>query len=204
MKILTFNDNVASQNSYLIIEKEEAIVIDPGFNGESIQNTMERLHLLLKACVLTHGHFDHIRDIKILQEKNSFPVYIHESEKLFLSDSSLNYSSAFGSHFSLKKNAEIITFKHLEELVFNQIKLMVHHTPGHTRGSSCFLIGRALFTGDTLFSDGFGRTDLASGSSKLIYQSLKYIYSHFSNDTTCYCGHGTPEKLLIIKQKNTI
>ncbi len=203
MKILTYSDNVASQNSYLVIEKENAIVIDPGFNGEQILSTLKESGLHLKACLLTHGHFDHIRDLKMLLSDVSFPVYIHESEKSFLFDSSLNYSTAFGSGFSLKKNTEIILFKGKEELSIDELSFSIHHTPGHTGGSSCFLFGKTLLTGDTLFSDGIGRTDLATGSSKMIRESIKGIYNHFSNDTLCMPGHGAASKLSQIK-KNVI
>ena len=77
MKPIVFHQNHASINSYLLAYKEECIVIDPGFNGEEILAYIELHQLKLSKVLLTHGHFDHIRDIRLLAKKYSFTVYIH-------------------------------------------------------------------------------------------------------------------------------
>lgn len=203
MKITTFNVNEAIQDSYLITDKQNAIIIDPGFNGTELLNCIEAKDCSLQAVFLTHGHFDHIRDLRMVLDKVAVPVYIHESDKRHLSDDSLNYAKAFNHSFVLKKNTRVIPFHDQESFAFEGIRLKVHHTPGHTAGSCCFEIANALFTGDTLFKEGYGRTDLATGSSKAIRESIKKIFSTFSNDTTCYPGHEAKAKLSDIK-KNLI
>lgn len=189
MKPIIFHQNHASVNSYLLAYKEECVVIDPGFNGEEILAYIELHQLKLSKVLLTHGHFDHIRDIRLLAKKYVFTVFIHDSDKPMLTDDKLNYSTMFGSSFRIKDDIAIIQLKHLDTIEFGKDKLTLYHTPGHTMGSSCFLYQNMLFSGDTLFEGDLGRTDLISGSQKLLEKSIVDLFGWMSNETLVYPGH---------------
>lgn len=189
MKIKKFGENPYGQNSYLLIEQMNAIIIDPGMNAPMLIEEIKNKELKLQAILLTHGHFDHIFGIMLLEKEYHVPIYIHEAEaKLFL-ENDFNYASMFGRKFDLSKDVKITPFKHLDEISISSFKIKVHHTPGHTAGSSCFQIEGNLFTGDTLFSMGVGRTDLMTGNLNALRKSLDYIFSSFSMKTMIYPGH---------------
>jgi glyoxylase-like metal-dependent hydrolase (beta-lactamase superfamily II) len=192
MKIITFRQNEAEENSYLLIDREQALVIDPGFNGEAIEQELQRSHLMLEKVLLTHGHFDHIRDLQLLGKNRSFPVCIHPSDQMFLSDNQLNYSSAFQSTFILPDTIRVVAVSDHGKIAFGQTLIELHHTPGHTAGSACYSMNHSLFTGDTLFVDSIGRTDLATGNRRQMACSLKLFPARFSREMRVYPGHGEP------------
>jgi len=189
MKPVIFNQNSASMNSYLLAYKDECVVIDPGFNGEDILAYIELHQLKLIKILLTHGHFDHIRDIRLLSKKYDFVVYIHQADKPMLSDDKLNYSNFFGSSFKIKDDIKVIELNHEDTIDFGRDLFRLYHTPGHTQGSSCFLYQRMLFTGDTLFEGDLGRTDLISGSQKLLEKSIVQLFRWMTNEIIVYPGH---------------
>lgn len=202
MRVVVFNENIADENSYLVVHKDQAVLIDPGFNGEKIQEFLSVENIILAKVLLTHGHFDHLRDIVYLAKHHSFSIHIHRADYPHLLDSSLNYSLAFNASFQLPKACPVIQFQDGESIAFANEVMQVFHTPGHTAGSSCFYLHQWLFTGDTLFSDSVGRTDLVSGSGKALRQSLLKIKDQFSNETMIYPGHGRKLKLAEVKKTN--
>ncbi len=182
MKKLIFNDNNYQENAYLLIDHDDALVIDIGPNISKIEEYLTINNLRLTKILLTHGHFDHTMDLSKID--SDVEVYIHELEKNFLFDKSKSFA-----HIKLSDKIKIVTFKDLDEIVFGKNKIKVYHTPGHTIGSSCFYINNWLFSGDTLFKEGIGRTDLPTGNNKDIYKSLKFILTHFSKEVKVFPGH---------------
>jgi len=204
MKIIQFGQNEAEQNSYLVIQQSNCIVIDPGFNGVALIQAIQEKGLSLKAVLLTHGHFDHIRDIRKLQEHWMVPLYIHELDEAFLSNENWNGARFFGSNFVIRQSQAIKTFRDGDTLQFDDISIEVWHTPGHTRGSSCFLTQNALFSGDTLFKDSIGRSDLETGSMSDLRNSLTKLSSKVANDTIVYPGHQEKATMASIKKENIL
>lgn len=202
MKIVQFNKNIAMQNSYLLLEGKNGLVIDPGFNGESIHEYAIQNQILLTHVLLTHGHFDHIRDIRYLQKFFQFSIHLHEADEAKLSDESLNYARSFNANFVIKKDHVVYPMKDQEILVFHGNQIKIIHTPGHTSGSACFLEGFHLFSGDTLFVDAIGRTDLATGSSKQIMESIQKLLNQLSNEIYLYPGHGPGQTIKYVKTVN--
>lgn len=145
--------------------------------------------------ILTHAHFDHIFPLDALRDRYCIPVYVHENESDSLADSEKNaYSSFFGGE--LKMRPADFTFNENTELEIAGEKIKILHTPGHTAGSSCFLTGNALITGDTLFSDSVGRTDLYGGDQYTLLNSLKILRKiPDARSITIYPGHGPTETL---------
>ena len=157
--------------SYLIADEKtkKAAVIDPGFDHEKILLQAKKYKLKIKKILLTHAHFDHTTELSAIVQKTKAEILIHEREP-------------FQTNLSLTKVRD-------NQLIrLGGLKIKVIHTPGHTPGSACFLVGNFLFTGDTLFVDSVGRTDLPGGSEAQIIQSLKKL-SQLPGNTTIYPGH---------------
>jgi len=157
-------------NCYIIISKEEAVVIDPGAGLKRILKEVEGKKL--NYIILTHYHLDHTFSALKLQAKTGARILIHKAEKdfiKFLPDQFLDGG---------------------EEIRVGEFFLKVLHTPGHTKGSICLIGDNFIFTGDTLFEDGYGRTDLAGGSQKDLENSLKKLEKILKPGMTIYPGHG--------------
>jgi len=202
VKPVVFNLNNASINSYLLTYKDECVIIDPGFNGEELLAYIAIHQLKLNKVLLTHGHFDHIRDIRMLAKSHAFEVYIHSLDKPMLSDDKLNYSNFFGSSFKIKDDQKIIQVKHLDTIDFGRESFKVYHTPGHTTGSSCFLYLNMLFSGDTLFEGDLGRTDLIMGSQKMLEKSIVDLFGWVANETLVYPGHDNQTTIGLERKNN--
>ena len=142
-------------------ETKEAILIDPGDEAEEILSVVRELGVKVLYAIHTHAHLDHIGATKKVSEETGCEILLHK-EDLFLYENLPMQASLFGLE------AEEPTPPHRfvddeEEIIFGKCRLEVIHTPGHTPGSICFQIeeaGPSLFTGDTLFQNGIGRTDL--------------------------------------------
>lgn len=193
MQVHILNESDYVSNTYVVDDEGgKAVVIDPGYgNSPSIRDFLLRRNLKLEAILLTHGHFDHIRGLPYLL--NAFPMaklYMHESEKDFLFDPRLNCS-----HLDKDIDPVIISANPIGVLDGEKINLLkrefiVIHTPFHTQGSVCYYLPSdgMIFTGDTLFRNSIGRSDLPTGSPRTIIQSLSKIKS-LPPDTKLYPGH---------------
>lgn len=171
-------------------ETKEAIVIDPGAEGQRILNELENRELTLKAILLTHGHFDHIGAAKEIADAKQVKIYAYTEEDSFLKDVNMNLSSMFGRPISLTAD---VLFEDLEVLHLIGATIQVIHTPGHTKGSVCFYLKdhKILISGDTLFYESVGRTDFPTGSSAQLSSSIKGRLFALSDDVNVYPGHGS-------------
>ena len=177
-------------NTYVLYDESECVVIDSGKNNNDVVNFINEHHLKLKGILLTHGHFDHIQGLPALLKAFDVPVYIHKNDECMLSDSYLNGSNRF-SRTDIYFDGFVKTFTDGE--VFHLLKspIEVIATPFHTKGSVCFYLkdNKMLFTGDTLFSIGVGRTDFPNAAPEEMYHSL-YKLTKLDQDITIYPGHG--------------
>ena len=175
-------------NTYLLANDTEAVVIDPGYEADTILDALAGK--ALKAILLTHGHFDHVGAVKELVAETGCKVYIHAA------DLSLPPMITAGQLYYTHTYAEGDTVCPIEGTA-----LHVLHTPGHTPGSVCLLLGDQMFSGDTLFEGSCGRMDLPGGDQLQMHQSLNRLVS-LQADYHIHPGHGGSTTLAAEKRYN--
>ncbi|MBR2824306.1 MAG: MBL fold metallo-hydrolase [Clostridia bacterium] len=152
-------------------DRTDCIVIDPGDEADRIRKAAEGRRIA--AILLTHGHFDHIGAVGALMEGET-RLFIHPLDREMLRDPGLNAGRGMLRREITAPDATD-TVREGETLTLAGMEIQVMHTPGHTPGSVCYRIGEELFTGDTLFEHGWGRTDLPGGDQHEMMQSLRRL-----------------------------
>jgi glyoxylase-like metal-dependent hydrolase (beta-lactamase superfamily II) len=193
MLIETFEVGTLSTNCYVVTSQKtkEAIIIDPGleFSSEAQQifNFISKGELKIKLILNTHGHDDHISGDSIIQKKYNVPIYIHKYDALSIE--------------ALEKNSfpDPVLLEDRNLVRFGEESLTVMHTPGHTPGSICLVGEKLVFTGDTLFAGGIGRTDFAGGSMDDMNASLNKLMQ-LHDYLLIYPGHG-PSSIIAQEKK---
>ena len=174
---------------YLIgdVESGEAVLLDPASDFNKISEFIDRYGLHITKIINSHGHCDHTSGNSYFSKLTGADLCIHEHDYVYL-DKRLNRLVAFikGGRAG-KQNVRLL--KDGDMLRVGKLRLEVIHTPGHTRGSICLLCGDNLFTGDTIFTEGMGRTDFADGSEKQIMESIKQRILTLPDDTMIWPGH---------------
>jgi hydroxyacylglutathione hydrolase len=183
MQIQVFNVGMLSTNCYVANcpKTKEAIIIDPGFDAlteaEQILCYVDSNKLKIKFIVNTHGHSDHIQGDKILKRKYGVPICIYSYDAPCL--------EALGEDIPPPN----VLLEDKKLLKFGEMTLRVMHTPGHSLGSISLVGENLVFTGDTLFAGGIGRTDFQGGSDRDIKLSLKKLM-RLPDYFVVYPGHG--------------
>jgi hydroxyacylglutathione hydrolase len=194
MEIKTFTSGAFQVNSYLLVIEKEAIIIDPFESKEILKEIRD---IKLKYILLTHGHIDHILAVNEIKEKTNAKIAIHKDDLNLLNNENENMSISF--NVKLKKITPDIILEDNQILQIKNKELKIIHTPGHTQGSISILIDNNLFSGDTLFEDSIGRTDLPTGSLEQEINSIKTKLLTLPENTILYPGHG--EKTTIKQEK---
>ncbi len=173
------------QNFTYILEDDsgEAIILDPSWNLDEIEQVITRKALTVKYIVNTHHHFDHTLGNEAISKITGAKIIQHES-------STLDHDISVSDGHSIK---------------FGNSELKVFHTPGHSKDSICLVGDGKIFTGDTLFVGNCGRVDLPGGSAKELYHSLHDILSKLDDDLILYSGHnyGSTPSSTIGNEKQT-
>lgn len=191
LKIEQYRVSALKTNCYLIIDNktQEFAIIDPGGESEKLDKRLLEIgYKKLIYIILTHGHFDHIKLAKVLQGKSKAKIVIFKNENQFLSNNNLNLSNQFLCK-GLKPFSADILLSDGESIYLGDSKIELMHTPGHTLGSSCFILENLIFSGDTIMKETVGRTDLITGNYLDMKNSLKKIVS-LKGDYIIYPGHG--------------
>jgi glyoxylase-like metal-dependent hydrolase (beta-lactamase superfamily II) len=169
----------------------EAIVIDPGDDPNEILARLEKHGLTAKQIVCTHTHIDHVGAIHQLQQRIETPASIHKAD-LFLFEKLDVQAQWIG--MPMPQRGVIDHFvQDGSAVACAGVEVGVIHTPGHTPGSTTFHLAgdrNILFTGDTLFAQSIGRTDLWGGSHPEIISSIQRKLMTFDDDTLVIAGHG--------------
>jgi hydroxyacylglutathione hydrolase len=193
MIIETFPVGLLQCNCTILGDEEthEAIVIDPGDDADKILEVLAKHGLKAMQIVCTHTHIDHVGAIDDLQQKSSVSAAIHKADLTLFEKLDVQ---AQWIGLPTPKRGVIDNFVQDGGAVgCHGIELGVLHTPGHTPGSTTFHLPgdrNILFTGDTLFMQSIGRTDLWGGSYPEIIRSIQQKLMTFDDDTLVIAGHG--------------
>jgi len=179
MFVKMFTVGMMATNCFLVGDTEagEAMIIDPGFDGETeartIINEVERNKFKVKYIINTHGHPDHNGGNRFLKNYTKAPILIHEHDASLLRDPPADRQLRDG-----------------DSVKVGNLELRVIHTPGHSRGSIVLLSSDVVFSGDTLFAGSIGRYDLPGGSLDELVNSLKTRLLTLPDYVKVYPGHG--------------
>jgi hydroxyacylglutathione hydrolase len=193
MKINTLILGPLNTNCCLVIDElsQQCLIIDPADDAELISEEILRQNLQPMMIIATHGHFDHIMAASALQINFDLPFLVHEKDKFLVEKmkQSIKYWLKMESELEPPKITGFLTEGH--KIEFGQTELRVMHVPGHTPGGVCLVEEKEklVFTGDTLFADGIGRTDFSYSLPGKMEKSLGRIRSELSG-YQAYAGHG--------------
>ena len=193
MEIKTFVNNPVPSNCFLIIKDEHVIVVDPGSKDCSELITyIKSKKFIVDYIILTHDHFDHVWGADKLRGEFDAPIVCSGicKNKLSIPQNYFNLLYYEDNTYFKIDNIEFIILDNSSIEWMNE-KILFITTPGHSKGSICFSIGRFLFTGDTILK-GFKPLILKrhEGSWIEFRNSIKKIFSCYSNDTKVFPGHG--------------
>ncbi|MBR6102866.1 MAG: MBL fold metallo-hydrolase [Ruminococcus sp.] len=180
--------SICDTNSYIVVsDSGNCALIDAPDDADYIMEQIDILGLDLKMILLTHGHFDHIGAVADLVEMTGCEVYIHGKDlsKLMSGDNMMSRFFGAGTVKTVKKATPI---SEDDVIKLDELEFDVLHTPGHTSGSVCYIIGDVMFSGDTLFARSIGRTDMPDGDPEVMKQSLAKICG-LGGDLKIYPGH---------------
>ncbi|MBC8313256.1 MAG: MBL fold metallo-hydrolase [Candidatus Cloacimonetes bacterium] len=189
-------------NTYLIWDEKtkKGIVVDPADKAKTIFQKSKQFDFEIKFIVNTHGHGDHIGANAELKNLTKAKICIHSLDNPMLSNSGLNFSRLSG--YNIVSPSADIELKDGDEIKFGSEKLKVIHTPGHSKGSICLLGDGFLISGDTLFFEGVGRTDLAGAEPEKLIRSIKNRLFILPDSTKIYPGHGETTTITHEKRNN--
>jgi len=180
-------------NAYLLVhDSRDALLIDPGGDAEAILALLAREKANLRSIVLTHAHADHIGAAAAVQRATGAPILLHEADAALLADPMLSLAAWTGADTEgLRVGRHLGHGDHVEISPADpRDALRVLHTPGHTPGGISLLGDGVVFTGDTLFAQGVGRTDFPGGSADDLFASIREQLLTLPEATVVYPGHG--------------
>lgn len=188
-------------NTYLYNYSEnKTVIIDPGADADNIIYEINNKNYQIRGILLTHGHFDHIGAVKELKDYFNTNVYISHEDSSFLGSTGAKRhlemfesmgpgSGAYFNAYYVKNDSADVLLN--DNDVLSEFGLKVIHTPGHSPGSICLYSENdsIIFSGDTLFKDGLGRTDFVGGNYDTLMSSIKKLML-LPKETAVYPGHG--------------
>ncbi|MBI3027552.1 MBL fold metallo-hydrolase [Candidatus Woesearchaeota archaeon] len=164
--------------SYILGDEraKEAVVVDAGWEIDNLIRVADKEKLEIRKIILTHSHYDHVQKADELASKTNSTIYFHEDDCNEIKKTIRNPS------------IKIHKLKNNDEIKIGNVQIKVIHTPGHTPGAICLLAKNKLLTGDTLFVNAIGRTDLPGGNSVKLFESLQKL-KKLSDNIEVYPGH---------------
>ncbi|HQF82398.1 MAG TPA: MBL fold metallo-hydrolase [Candidatus Syntrophosphaera thermopropionivorans] len=188
-------------NTWLLWDEDsrEAILVDPAAPSPDLLKRIEELKLKVKYIINTHGHMDHIGGNSWFKNHLSVPLMIHSADAPMLVNSAMNLSLYVGNPVS--SAPPDVLLEDGMELSLGKYPVKVIHTPGHTPGGICLLADKFLISGDTLFEQSIGRTDLQGGNHQQIINSIKNKLFVLPDDVIVFPGHG-PRTSISMEKKN--
>ncbi|MGG4410197.1 MBL fold metallo-hydrolase [Niallia taxi] len=180
-------------NCYVIWnEQKECLIVDPGDNGAKVIKTIGEMGVQPIAILLTHAHFDHIGAVETVRNEFGIPVFIHSKEDNWLTDPKFNGSSAFRLPNPVVCEPADHYLDENPAMTIGSFTFAVLETPGHSPGSVTFYFAEegVAFSGDALFFESIGRTDLAGGNQRTLLNSINDKLMSLPEETVILSGHG--------------
>lgn len=203
LKIGKLTLGVCQTNCYFVYREgsKDVIVFDPADRGDYIFESLAKYEFKVAGILLTHGHFDHIWGSNKLRELTGAKIYAYEEEKAVCEDVHNNVSKQAGREYTVIPD-EYLKDGAMINIAGMSCKLIA--TPGHTIGSCCYYFeeDKILISGDTLFQESVGRTDLPTGSMSKLGRSVKERLLILPEDVSVYPGHGDSTTVGYEKQYN--
>lgn len=185
-------------------ERSECVIVDPGMEAfDRVVETVDRHHLKPVAVLLTHGHIDHTFSVVPVCSTYEMPAWIHPGDRDRLADPLGTMSEATRGFIEQMTRGQMVAVEPSDVRSLSDgdlldvagLSMTIRHAPGHTPGSILFHLptvseAPVLLSGDVLFRDGIGRTDLPGGDPSAMRRSLREVVLSFDDDTRVYPGHG--------------
>ena len=190
MIVKTFVAGSLENNNYLLIDEnsKEAVLIDCTQENPEIDKTIAELGLKLKYVLLTHGHFDHILGVNAFRQKYSAKTLVHSADDELMKNVD-KFMAMVGYGTGEVQNVD--GFLDLNDKIqFGTYEIEIIPTPGHTPGCVSYYVDEKCFSGDTLFKESVGRTDLPGGSFEQIKKSITDNLFTLPESTQVFPGHG--------------
>lgn len=193
IEVNVLTGTILETNNYVLVSKENAVMIEASCSVESIKNVLQGRKLT--AILLTHGHWDHYWELENLSKEFNCPIYITRQAKEKIEKKEKTFTGDRNPKIDLT-NVEIKYVSNGDEIKFdNDLCFKVVSTPGHTNCSVSYLLNSndeiVVFVGDLIFRDGVGRTDLPTGNFEDLKSSIKKILG-LNDETLVFSGHGRP------------
>ena len=190
LQVHTLTLGLYQTNCYIVHKEgsQQCLVIDPGYEANTILNRVALLGLEIQAILLTHGHFDHVGAVRQIAADTDCKVYLQEQELTLpnaMTDGPLYHTDLYPAG----------------KFTAAGLDITVLHTPGHTPGSGCLLIADAMFSGDTLFAGSMGRCDFPGSSIFDMRKSMKKLYN-LAGDYRVFPGHAEASTLEYERKTN--
>lgn len=187
MQVKCLENYMTSENTYVVINGNESMVIDPSYSLNGILDAAGNTKIT--HILITHCHYDHIGTLNQLREKTGALLAAGRYGSVNIGDPVINLTDAYGDNEIICAPADIVpadgeTFK----AAGMDVKII--YTPGHTNCSVCYVIGNCIFTGDTLFLRNVGRWDLPTGNEQALVNSVKTKLYTLDDGLKAYPGHG--------------
>jgi len=187
LSVETFCDSSINANTYLITNNNHVLIIDSANNFKTLQRFIG--DKIVDGVILTHGHYDHFKTLKEVLDNYDTKCYLHKEAIKKLSDVNASFAIAFGVNklpdYDMSK---LVAINENTNLTIGSFTLKIWFTPGHTNCSIIVFVENLMFSGDTLFKNSIGRTDLLTGSAMAMNNSLERI-KKIKTNYIVYPGH---------------
>ena len=181
-------------NCYIVgsTSTNEGMIIDPGADADSILRIVQETGLSISIILITHAHMDHVGALREVHKKTSAQSAIHEAEKGFVFSSPMRMLTSLGVSPVKSPPQPDRLLKDGDRIDISGLHFEVLYTPGHSSGGICLLGHGVVFSGDTLFKFGIGRTDFPGMRHERLLKSIREKLMVLPDETVVYPGHGPP------------